>query len=144
MKPKRKRYKLRAFNYHVLSILAFLIPLAIWLIINGDTYFTRNTSVKLSVGVSITTVFALLLMKGAFASIEPNTKIVINLFIVLAITYFLDSILDDLFWITFVAIIGYVIYIPLNRMAKINEHRATVLDDELIKEEVKKSRVGNV
>ena len=92
----------------------------------------------------MTLTFALLIVKGAFAKIEPNTKIVINLFILILIVWFMETVLNDLFIILVASVVGYIMYIPFNIIATKNGRRATVLEDELIKEEVKKERRGNV
>ena len=136
MKKKKKRYKLRHFNYTILSIIFLIAPLASLVIFNWDIYFSQN-SAKTSTGFIMTLGFILLILKGAFVNIEKNSKIVINLSIILAISWFLQSILDDLTIILACSILGYIIYIPLNNIAERNKRKALVVEEESIKEEVR-------
>lgn len=78
----------------------------------------------------ITVVFILLLMRGAFESANKKFKTVIVLGFLLAIVWFLEPIIRDLFWIILWGIVGYVLYILFSSIAEHNMKYYRAYKDE--------------
>ena len=117
MKPS-KRLFLGILFYTIAFILLIGFE-AGWVYFNRSTYFISGVD-KLSGGAMITVVFILLLMRGAFESANKKFKTIIILGFLLAIVWFLEPIIKDLFWIILWGIIGYMLYILFSGIAEHN------------------------
>lgn len=136
MEKKRKRYKFKSFIFHMISILVLIIPLLGWILYRRADYFVTGGT-KLAIGFIIGLVFVLLVVKGALTKINETSRTIINLSILLALTHFLEAVLNDLFWLTGAAIVGYILYIPFNLKAVRFGKLADIIDEESLRVEVR-------
>lgn len=134
---KRQNYRLKQFKWTLISIVAVITPILLWIVFNRDTYLRGSTAVNTGIGFTLSMVFILCILKGAFKNINKNFNIIIWLGSFLGLTYFLDAVLKDLFWILLFAIIGYLLYMPCEYLASVNKRRADIASDEKIKEDVR-------
>jgi len=127
MKPSK-----RLFWGIVCYALAFIFLVGFevaWVYLHRSTYFVSGVD-KLSSGAMIAIVFIILLMRGAFESANKKFKTVIVLGFLLAIVWFLEPIIKDLFWIILWAIVGYVIYILFSSIGEHNMKYYRAYKDE--------------
>lgn len=94
--------------FTAIALLFLVIPEAVLFYINRDVYFIDNQGGDIAVGGMLLIVFTLMLVFGAFKNIEPLFSGVFSLGVILAITYFFNSILSDLFNIVLAGLIGYI------------------------------------
>ena len=128
--------------FHTLAIIALIAPNVVWFYINRATYFETGVD-KLSVGAMLTVFYMLLMVKGAFKDIDKRFATFMNLFLVLAITWFFESVINDLFWIVLCGIIGYAFYLVFSTIAKryMNYHNAVTDERARV---YARNEVGNV
>lgn len=127
MKPKKRLFW--GIVFYMIAII-FLIGFEIgWIYFKRDSYFVSGVD-KLSSGAMIAIVFIVLMMRGAFESANKQFKTVIILGFLLAIVYFLQPIIYDLFWIILWGITGYVLYILFSSIAKYNLRYYKAYKDE--------------
>ena len=144
MKPSKRLFWGIVFT--IISII-FLIGFEVaWVWYKRDVYFISGVD-KMSGGAMITAVFIVLLMRGAFESANKKFKTVIILGFMLAIVWFLEPIISDLFWIILWGIVGYVLYILFNSIAQNNLKYYKAYKDEHARVYARRemnSEVGNV
>lgn len=134
---KRPNYRLKQIKWMLISLVAVIAPLLCWIIFNRDTYLRGETASNTGIGLVLSVVFILCILRGAFKNFNKNFNTIIWLGSFLGLTYFLDAILKDLFWILLFAIIGYLFYMPCEYLASVNKRRADIASDEKIKEDVR-------
>lgn len=134
---KKRNYRLKQIKWTLISLIAVIMPILIWVIINRDTYLRGSTAINTGIGFTLSMVFILCILKGAFKNVNKNLNIIIWLGAFLALTYFLDAILNDLFWILLFSIVGYILYMPCEYLASLNKRRADIVSDEKIKQDVR-------
>lgn len=103
--------------FHTIAIITLIMPNVIWFYLNRATYFETGVD-KMSVGGMLTAFYMLLMVKGAFKEIDKRFATFINLFLILAITWFFESIINDLFWIILCGIVGYGFYLVFSTIGK--------------------------
>jgi len=112
----KKRY-VRGIIFTTASMVLLVLPNAVWFYLQRDAYFETGVT-RLSTGALISLLFILGLLRGAFKNIDKRFATFMALFVFLSITWFLDSVIQDLFWILTNAIIGYSLYLVLSLIAK--------------------------
>ena len=112
----RKRY-MRGLLFTVASLVLLVLPNAAWFYIQRDLYFETGVT-RLSTGALISLLFVLALLRGAFKSLDKRFATYIGLFVFLSITWFMESVIQDLFWIITNAILGYSFYLVFALIAK--------------------------
>ena len=133
---KKKNYRKRQIYWTLTSLILLIGPLLGWVIVRREIYFSDGGRVKIGIGF-ITMAFILAALKGAFKNYSQTLNTIIWLGVFLAISWFLQSILNDLFWILLMSICGYLMYMPFEYLAKINKRKADVVLDEKVKQEVR-------
>lgn len=103
---------------YTMSIVLLLLPTILLFIIRRDVYFVDGNETDITIGGLLGLGYALLIVSGAFKDIDKRFSTLIGMFIVLSVTWFLEAIMSDLFWIILALIIGYVLYIALSSWAK--------------------------
>lgn len=112
----KKRY-MRGILFTTASMVLLVLPNAAWFYLQRDVYFETGVT-RLSTGALISLLFILALLRGAFKNLDKRFATFIALFVFLSITWFLDSVIQDLFWIIANAIVGYAMYLVLALIAK--------------------------
>lgn len=104
---------------YFLSVIALIAPTVVLFYLKRDVYFIDN-QVDLSVGAILTLFSVILLLKGGLSDLNKHFKTVFWIAIAMGISHFMESILNDLFWILLCALIGYLLFIILNAFAMRN------------------------
>jgi hypothetical protein len=128
--------------FHTIAIITLIAPNVVWFYLNRATYFETGVD-KLSVGAMLTVFYMLLMVKGAFKDIDKRFATFINLFLILAITWFFESVINDLFWIILCGNIGYAFYLVFSSIGKryMNYHNAVTDERARV---YARNEVGNV
>lgn len=129
---------LRGALFTVISLVLLIAPNVVWFYINRDTYFETGVD-RLSVGALLTLLFVFALMRGAFKDIDKRTTTIISLATVLAILWFFDAIIGDLWWIVLSGLTGYVMYLFFAIVAKRDLEYHRTLKDEKTRIRARKS-----
>lgn len=111
------KLKIRGYIFYVLSVILLVAPIISWFIYKQDVYFRAETP-SLSVGAMLGLFSLVLMLKGAFKDIDKRFATVFWISMGMGITYFAQSILDDLFYIMGASLVGYVLYIGVNSYAR--------------------------
>ena len=117
---------------NVAAIIFFFVPFAILFIIRYDSWVTTETT-KISVGVMLGLFYAILVLRGALKQMSPKLTTIISMGVFLALLWFFDSILNDLFFIVFSIMIGYILFIGLNAWGKRQIEIAKIYKDETVR-----------
>jgi len=117
---------LRGLIFTVSSFVVLIAPTIILFLINREQWVQEGDSVRISIGVLFGLLYAILVMRGALKEISVKTATLLSMFTFLAIVWFLDSILQDLFWIILSVIIGYIFYMVMSTIGDrhMNEYKA--------------------
>lgn len=102
---------LKGWFYTVLSFVVLVSPTLILFLANYDQWVTTQEATKISMGVLIGLLYAIMVMRGALKEVSPKVATLLSMFTFLAIVWFLDSVIADLFWVILSTIIGYIFYI---------------------------------
>jgi hypothetical protein len=117
---------------NISAIIFFFVPFAILFIIRYDSWVSTETT-KISVGVMIGLGYAILVLRGALKQMSPKLTTIISMGVFLALLWFFDSILNDLFFIVFSVMIGYIFFIGLNSWGKRQIEIAKIYKDETVR-----------
>jgi len=101
----------------VLSIVAMAVPMGVWFFINRKEYFTTRTSSSMAMGVILGLIFMVLVMAKTFKNMNRYMSTLVFIVVGLALVWFLEPIMRDLFWIFVCLLIGYIFYWPLSATA---------------------------
>lgn len=112
----KKLFKGILFSF--LSIVVLVLPLGVLFYFRYDEWVVYGESTQVVTGVVIGLVYAVLVIKGALKSISSKISALINMFVVLIIIWFLDSIMDDLFWIVLAMNVGYILFLIVSAIAQ--------------------------
>jgi hypothetical protein len=115
MAAKKKFY--RGVLFTAASMVLLVSPNLFWFYLQRDVYFETGAT-KLSVGALISLLFVFAMLRGAFKNLDKRFATFISLFVILSITWFMEAVIQDLFWIVTNAILGYSLYLVLSLIAK--------------------------
>lgn len=107
MTLSRKYFK--GLLYSIASFVVLITPTALLFLINREQW-VEGDATKISIGVLIGLLYAILVMRGALKEVSTKVATLLSMFTFLAIVWFLGSIIDDLFWVILSIIIGYIFY----------------------------------
>ena len=117
---------------NIAAIIFFFVPFAILFIVRYDSWVTTETT-KISVGVMLGLFYAILVLRGALKQMSPKLTTIISMGVFLALLWFFDSIINDLFFIVFSVMIGYILFIGLNSWGKRQIEIAKIYKDETVR-----------
>lgn len=77
-------------------------------------------------GVLIGLLYAIFVMRGALKEVSVKIATLLSMFTFLAIVWFLESVIQDLFWVILSTIVGYIFYIFVSTIGErhMNEYKA--------------------
>jgi hypothetical protein len=129
----------------VLSFALLIAPIIFLFILNRDKYFIDGQGTDITVGGLIGIGYALLLVTGVFKDIDKAFSRLFGMFIAIAVVWFLEAVISDLFWFILAGIIGYVLYLGLSAWAKYNLNYAKAYINERARVDARADyEVGNV
>lgn len=140
----KKKY-ITGILLYVLSFALLIAPIIFLFILNRDKYFIDGQGTDITVGGLIGIGYALLLVTGVFKDIDKAFSRLFGMFIALAVVWFLEAVISDLFWFVLAGIIGYVLYLGLSAWAKYNLNYAKTYINERARVDARADyEVGNV
>jgi hypothetical protein len=111
-----------------LTFLSFVLLIApsVSLFIMNYEVWVQDDAVKISMGAMLGMLYAIIVMRGALKEISPKTATLMSMFVFLSIIWFLDSIVEDLFWVVLSVIVGYIMYTVVSSIGQqnINEYKS--------------------
>ena len=117
MIPLNKKF-LKGIFISILSFVLLILPTVILFMVNYESWVVSGESTKISIGAMLGLLYAVFVMKGAFKDISPKIATLISMGIFISIVWFLDSIMQDLFWVLLSVMIGYIFYIVVSSIGK--------------------------
>ena len=140
----KKKY-ITGILLYVLSFALLIAPIIFLFILNRDKYFIDGQGTDITVGGLIGIGYALLLVTGVFKDIDKAFSRLFGMFIALAVVWFLEAVISDLFWFVLAGIIGYVLYLGLSAWAKYNLNYTKAYINERARVDARADyEVGNV
>jgi len=127
-----------------IAILFLVLPEAVLFYIKRDVYFVDNQGADIAMGGMLLLVFTMLMVFGALKNIDPMFKTMFGLSIMLAVTYYLNAILSDLFWIILCGLIGFVFFAIFFKMAQRKFDYAKSYRSEKARIKAREDYAGNV
>lgn len=121
-----------------LSFVALILPTLILFGINYEEWVVSGETTKISLGAMLGLLYAIFVMNGALKEISPKVATLISMVVFLMVIWFLESVIQDLFWVTLSVIVGYVFYMGISSIGQkqINEYK--IYKDEKIRVQVRK------
>lgn len=132
------RAKKKAILFKILAFVFLLLPLTTLIVIKRDTYFAiKGESIKLSLGLIIALIFALMCLLGKVKKLNG----IIILAILEVICFLLQSLMNDILIIIPCAIVGEMFYMIFNSFYKkyweIYKLSRNASIDEAVRQEVR-------
>lgn len=106
--------------YWACAIIGMLLPMSVLLIVKRDEYFTPTQSENMVWGIIIALVFAVLMLVGALKDMNKKFSRVFVLLVLAGVSYFLQPLMDDIFWVLICSAGGYILFIPLQYLGNVN------------------------
>ena len=113
-------------------------PTLILFIVNYDQWVTQQEATKISIGVLIGLLYTIFVMRGALKEVSTKAATLVSMFTFLAIVWFLDTILEDLFWVILSVIVGYIFYIFIANIGQRHMMEYKAYKDEKVRVAVRK------
>ena len=132
-----KKYLIGTLCY-ILMVILFIAPFITLYLIKEDEWVNQAEGFEIAVGVLIGLAYMFLVFKGALKKIAPLLSLFLTSIIFMLITYFLDSIINDLFYITTSVAIGLLFFIIFYKIGKRQFDIAKIYADEGIKIQARK------
>lgn len=115
-----------------LSFVLLISPSVSLFIINYDQW-VKDDAVKISMGVMLGMLYAIIIMRGALKEVSQKIATLMSMFVFLGIIWFLNSILEDLFWIVLSVIFGYIMYMIVSSIGERNITEYKAYKDEKVR-----------
>lgn len=117
---------LKGWLYTFASFVVLVTPTLVLFLINREEWVTQQEATKISMGVLLGLLYAIFVMRGALKEISVKIATLLSMFTFLAIVWFLESVIQDLFWVILSTIVGYIFYIFVSTIGErhMNEYRA--------------------
>lgn len=128
----------RGWLYSCLSFVFLVSPTLILFIVNYDQWVTQQEATKISIGVLIGLLYTIFVMRGALKEVSTKAATLVSMFTFLAIVWFLDTILEDLFWVILSVIVGYIFYIFIANIGQRHMMEYKAYKDEKVRVAVRK------
>jgi len=108
-----KKKLLRGAVLTFLSFVFMFLPFAVLFFFRRDDWLAEGGT-SIVIGVMIGLAYGMLVMKGALKEISRNASVLISMSIVIGVVWFLDGIMDDLFWVLCSLLVGYILFIIMS------------------------------
>lgn len=114
-----KKKFLLGYGLYAVSLLLLITPTVFWFYWNRVEYFA-DEPVNLSIGAILTLLSVVLLLKGGLKDLDSRFNTIFWISIGIGVTYFMETVINDLMWILVCALIGYLAYAVLSTFAMHN------------------------
>lgn len=121
-----------------LSFVGLILPTVILFAVNYNDWVVQGETTKISLGAMLGMVYAIFVMNGALKELNPKLATLISMVVVLFIVWFLESVIQDLFWVILSVIGGYVIYMSISAIGANQLLEYKIYKDEKIRAKVRK------
>jgi len=135
---------LSGYIYTSLSFVVLILPTIILFGINYDDWVVSGETTKISLGAILGLLYAIAIMSGALKEVSPKVATLGSMIVFLMVIWFLESVIQDLFWVVLSVIIGYVLYMGISSIGQrqLNEYKA--YKDEKIRVAVRKEAQDDI
>lgn len=123
--------------YTTLSFIVLVSPTLVLFYLNYEDWVVSGESTKISIGVMIGLLYTIMVMRGALKEVSPKIATLFSMFVFLALVWFLESIVSDLFWVIFSTIVGYSLYIIVSSMGNRHLTEYKAYRDEKVRVQVR-------
>lgn len=137
-----KKY-IKGLLYNIASFAVLITPTAFLFLINRDQW-VEGDATKISIGVLIGLLYAILVMRGALKEVSPRIATLLSMFTFLAIVWFLGSIIQDLFWVILSIIIGYIFYMFIAMIGERHMQEYKAYKDEKVRVKVRQENNDDI
>jgi len=137
-----KKY-IKGLVYNIASFAVLITPTAFLFLINRDQW-VEGDATKISIGVLIGLLYAILVMRGALKEVSPRIATLLSMFTFLAIVWFLGSIIQDLFWVILSVIIGYIFYMFIAMIGERHMQEYKAYKDEKVRVKVRQENNDDI
>lgn len=137
-----KKY-IKGLLYNIASFAVLITPTAFLFLINRDQW-VEGDATKISIGVLIGLLYAILVMRGALKEVSPRIATLLSMFTFLAIVWFLGSIIQDLFWVILSVIIGYIFYMFIAMIGERHMQEYKAYKDEKVRVKVRQENNDDI
>jgi len=127
----------------VLAIIGFFIPFAILFFTKYDEWVVTADTTSISTGVMIGLVYGVVVLRGGLKRMSPELITFMSMFVMLLIVWFLDSILEDLFFIILSFIAGYTVFLVLSKWGARQIELAKSYGDETYRAKARADYLNN-
>jgi len=124
--------------FTIIGVIMFFAPFVALFIVKQNEWVERANSDEITVGVIIGLMYAILALRGALKSVSPRVTTLITMVVFVSIFYFLDSIMNDLFWISLAVLAGYVFFWAFTAIGGRLREVAKIYADEGVKIKARK------
>lgn len=131
MKLNKKLIKGMIFGFS--SFIVLVAPTIVLFIINRDEWVTQGDSTKISLGVMLGLLYAIFVMRGALKEVSVKVATLLSMFTFLGIVWFLDSVIQDLFWVILSTIVGYLFYMIMSSIGEKHMREYKAYRDEKVR-----------
>ena len=133
-----KRKLLSGYLLTSLSFVVLILPTIILFAINYEDWVVSGETTKITLGAMLGMLYAIFVMNGALKEISPKIATLISMVVLLMVIWFLESVIQDLFWVVLSVIVGYMLYIAISSIGQrqINEYKT--YKDEKVRMAVRK------
>jgi hypothetical protein len=131
MKLNKKLIKGMIFGFS--SFIVLVAPTIVLFIINRDEWVTQGDSTKISLGVMLGLLYAIFVMRGALKEVNVKVATLLSMFTFLGIVWFLDSVIQDLFWVILSTIVGYIFYMIMSSIGEKHMREYKAYRDEKVR-----------
>jgi hypothetical protein len=129
----KKKFKKWYLIFLILSWIALITPLAVWIGINFDKYVVQKSGFSVTIGGVLAVLSVVLLLKYGIKKFGK----VFWMSILLAIVYCLDTIITDALPIVFFTWLGVLLFSIIEKPAKYFKNKLDVYVDEEIRVEAR-------
>ncbi len=127
-----KKYVFGTICY-LLAVVLFIAPFVTLFIAKSNVWLVEAEGAEIVMGVMIGMAYMFLVFKGALKRVAPLLSLFATSIVFMLITYFLDSIINDLFYITASVSLGLLFFIVFYKIGKRQFEIAKIYADEGIK-----------
>lgn len=118
---------------YILAVILFIAPFITLYLIKEDEWVVQAEGLEVATGVLIGLAYMFLVFKGALRRVAPLFNIFLTSIIFMLVTYFLDSIINDLFYITASVAIGLLFFLIFYKIGHRQFEIAKIYADEGVK-----------
>jgi len=94
-----------------------IAPFVALCVYNRDKWFIGNTT-KTWMGLIVGLIYIVLIMSKALKEINKNLQVTLTLCVATCISYFLSVIIADLTWVMMSGVVGWVLFMVFDAIAK--------------------------